>query len=58
MNLENNNDLIQFIKNEKKPINTSSNEKIIDVFYKCFIKTMIETNNKFKNIESLKKMYI
>lgn len=55
MNLENNNDLMQFIKNEKKPINTTSNEKIIDIFYKCFIKTLIETNNKFKNIESLKK---
>lgn len=55
MNLENNNDLMQFIKNEKKPINTISNEKIIDVFYKCFIKTLIETNNKFKHIESLKK---
>lgn len=55
MNLENNNDLMQFIKNEKKHINTTSNEKIIDIFYKCFIKTLIETNNKFKNIESLKK---
>ena len=55
MNLETNEDLLQFIKNEKKQINTTSNEKIIDIFYKCFIKILIKTNNKFQNIESLKK---
>ena len=55
MNLENNNDLIKFIENEKKQINTNSNEKIINIFYNCFIKTLIEINSKFKNIDNIKQ---
>jgi len=55
MNIETNDDLIKFIELEKKPVNNTSNEKIIDIFYKCFIKTLIETNIKFKNVENLKK---
>ena len=55
MNIENNNDLIKFIELEKKKINNISNEKLIDVFYKCFLKTLIETNIKFKNIDNSKK---
>ncbi len=59
MNIETNNDLIKFIELEKKTINNSSNEKIIDVFYKCFFKTLIETTIKFKNLEnSNKNVYI
>ena len=50
MNIETNDDLIKFIELEKKPVNNTSNEKIIDIFYKCFIKTLIETNIKFKNL--------
>jgi hypothetical protein len=55
MNIENNNDLIKFIELEKKTVNNTSNEKIIDMFYKCFFKTLIETNIKFKNIDNFKK---
>jgi hypothetical protein len=55
MNLETNNDLIKFIENEKKQINTNSNEEIINIFYNCFIKTLIEINYKFKNIDNIKK---
>ena len=55
MNIETNNDLIKFIELEKKEVNTVSNDKIIDAFYKCFLKTLVETNIKFKNLDNFKK---
>jgi len=55
MNLENNNDLLKFIENEKKQYNDFNNEKIINLFYKCFYKTLIEIHDKFKHIENYNK---
>ena len=55
MNIETNNDLIKFIELEKKTVNTVPNDKIIDAFYKCFFKTLVETNLKFKKLDNLKK---
>jgi len=55
MNIETNNDLIKFIELEKKEVNTVSNDKIIDAFYKCFLKILVETNIKFKNLDNFKK---
>ena len=59
MNIENNNDLFNFIENERKVINISENKTIIELFYKCLIKTILEVHTKFINIEdNIKHVYI
>ena len=48
MNLENSNDLLLFINKEKLHFNNLNNYKIYSYFCKCFLKTIIEIDEKFK----------
>ena len=52
MDIENNTDLVDFINKEKLKYNELNQSKIHKYFSKCFIKTIIEIDNKFKNLES------
>ena len=58
MNLENNIDLIQFINTEKKKMNIFTHTKILNYFCKCFIKTIIEIDEKFKDLDNYKESVI
>jgi hypothetical protein len=59
MNIENNNDLFNFIEKERKNINIIDNKKIIEFFYRCLIKTIQEIHEKFINIDdNIKNVYI
>ena len=52
MDIENNTDLVDFINKEKLKYNELNQSKIHKYFSKCFIKTVIEIDSKFKNLES------
>jgi hypothetical protein len=54
MNIENSENLLKFINNEKKPFNNFNNNKTIDFFYKIYIKNILEMKNKFKKINNNK----
>ena len=56
MNLENSNDLLLFINKEKQYFNTTNNYKIYTYFCKCFLKTIIEIDEKIN--DSINKNYI
>ena len=52
MDIENNTDLVDFINKEKLKYNELNQSKIHKYFSKCFIKTIIEIDTKFKNLDS------
>ena len=52
MDIENNTDLVDFINKEKLKYNELNQSKIHKYFSKCFIKTIIEIDSKFKNLDS------
>ena len=54
MNIENAENLLKFINNEKKPFNDFNNNKTIDFFYKIYIKNILEMENKFKTLNNNK----
>lgn len=54
MNIENADNLLKFINNEKKPFNDFNNTKTIDFFYKIYIKNILEMETKFKKIKNSK----
>lgn len=49
----NNTDLLTFINNEKKENINYNFHNIYNFFFKCFIKTIVEVNNKIKDIDNI-----
>ena len=53
-NIETNKDLLLFINSEKKSFCNINFKTIYKCFINCFIKTLININNKLKSIDNLK----
>ena len=58
MNLENNVDLIHFINSEKKRMIYLTEGKMFNYFCKCFLKTILEIDKKFKDLDSNIKQFV